>query len=83
MTVDDLTVAIARWIATEDRCHDVARCLSRGNCACLGRGRRMAAALWPLVELHAREAAARAGGPREGTIVVESAEPGRRAWRIT
>jgi hypothetical protein len=79
MTVDDLTVAIARWIAPEDRCHDAARCLSRGNCACLGRGRRMATALWPLVELHAREAAAR----RVGTIVVESADPGRRAWRIT
>ena len=82
MTVDDLTVAIARWIAAEDRCHEVARCLSRGNCACVGRGRRMAAALWPLVELHAREAEARAS-PRVGTIVVESADPRRRAWRIT
>ena len=82
MTIDDLTVAIARWIAVEDRCNDVARCLSRGNCACLGRARRMAAAIWPLVELHAREAEARAS-PRVGTIVVESADPSRRAWRIT
>jgi hypothetical protein len=82
MTIDDLTGAIARWIAAEDRCKDAARCLSRGNCACVGRGRRMAAALWPLVELHAREAEARAS-PRVGTIVVESADPSRRAWRIT
>ena len=82
MTIDDLTVAIARWIAVEDRCNDVARCLSRGDCACLRRGRRMAAAIWPLVELHAREAEARAS-PRVGTIVVESADPSHRAWRIT
>ena len=65
MTIDDLTGAIARWIAVEDRCNDAARCL-RGNCACVGRGRRLAAALWPLVELHAQEAAARSR-PREGT----------------
>ena len=83
MTIDDLADAIARWIAAEDRCNDAARCLSRGsNCACLRRGRRMAAAIWPLVELHAKEAEARAS-PRTGTIVVESADPGRRAWRIT
>jgi hypothetical protein len=82
MTIDDLADAIARWIAAEDRCNDAARCLSRGNCACLRRGRRMAAALWPRVELHAREAEARAR-PRAGTIVVVSADPGRRAWRIT
>jgi hypothetical protein len=82
MTIDDLTGAIARWIAAEDRCNDAARCLSCGNCACARRGRRMAAAIWPLVELHAQEAQARAS-PRVGTIVVESADPGRRAWRIT
>ena len=43
MTIDDLTGAIARWMAAEDRCNDAARCLSRGNCACVGRGRRLAA----------------------------------------